>query len=43
MGTQTEMSTIGLHDVYFASRIYDMLERESETIDFQKDKNKFWI
>jgi ornithine cyclodeaminase/alanine dehydrogenase-like protein (mu-crystallin family) len=34
---------IGLHDVYFASRIYDMLERESETIDFPKNKNKFWI
>jgi len=34
---------IALHDILFASRIYDMLERESETIDFPKNKNKFWI
>lgn len=34
---------IALHDVYFASKIYDMIESESEVISLFDENNKFWI
>ena len=34
---------IALHDVYFASKIYDALESKATEVSFQKIKEKFWI
>lgn len=34
---------IGLHDVLFASRIYDKVEEEVGEIDFENVTSKFWV
>ena len=34
---------IGLHDVYFASMIFEMLQERSMEIKFEKETSKFWI
>lgn len=34
---------LGLHDVFFASNIYDMLQKSSMNVPFGKETDKFWI
>ena len=36
---------LSIHDVYFASNIYNMLKdsREIENFDFEEPTEKFWI
>ena len=34
---------LGLHDIYFASKIYEKVEIASATVDLEKVTDKFWI
>lgn len=34
---------LGLHDILFASKIYDMLSEKAKDIKIQKETSKFWI
>ncbi|MBO4499399.1 MAG: ornithine cyclodeaminase [Bacteroidaceae bacterium] len=34
---------LALHDVYYASRIYDLLKEEGLEVEIAKERSKFWI